>query len=75
MSEQLPDYTKERDTDMCLVLLGGGGVGSKSCLVHYLMYGRPLLAYDPTIEDNYLADIVVDGVKFSLILHGLCFSY
>ncbi|OZC10328.1 Ras family protein [Onchocerca flexuosa] len=48
-----------------IVLLGCGGVG-KSALITQLIKGIFLKRYDPTIEDSYKKEIVVDGTTCTL---------
>lgn len=47
-------------TDYKLVVVGGGGVG-KSALTIQLIQGHFLEEYDPTIEDSYRKQCVVDN--------------
>ncbi|THD26198.1 RAP (Vertebrate Rap GTPase family) [Fasciola hepatica] len=48
-----------------LVVLGSGGVG-KSALTVKFVSGKFVEKYDPTIEDFYRKDILVDGVRHTL---------
>uniref|UniRef100_A0A094ZMG9 Ras-related protein Rap-2b n=2 Tax=Schistosoma TaxID=6181 RepID=A0A094ZMG9_SCHHA len=48
-----------------LVVLGSGGVG-KSALTVKFVSGKFVEKYDPTIEDFYRKDILVDGVHHTL---------
>lgn len=48
-----------------LVVLGSGGVG-KSALTVKFVSGKFVDKYDPTIEDFYHKDIIVDGVHHTL---------
>lgn len=53
------------DNECKVVLLGGGGVG-KSALTLRMVTDNFLDDYDPTIEDNYIKAVVVDGVSVTL---------
>jgi GTPase KRas protein len=48
-----------------VVLLGGGGVG-KSAITLRMVTDNFLDDYDPTIEDNYIKTVVVDGIPVTL---------
>ncbi|CAL8078466.1 unnamed protein product [Calicophoron daubneyi] len=48
-----------------LVVLGSGGVG-KSALTVKFVSGKFVEKYDPTIEDFYRKEILVDGVRHTL---------
>jgi len=48
-----------------LVVVGGGGVG-KSAITLSFMRGQFVEEYDPTIEDSYSKQCVIDGVESTL---------
>jgi len=48
-----------------VVLLGGGGVG-KSAITLRMVTDNFLDDYDPTIEDNYIKNVIVDGIPVTL---------
>jgi len=48
-----------------LVVVGGGGVG-KSAITLSFMRGQFVEEYDPTIEDSYCKQCVIDGVDSTL---------
>jgi len=48
-----------------LVVVGGGGVG-KSAITLSFMRGQFVEEYDPTIEDSYSKQCVIDGVECTL---------
>ncbi|KAH3742501.1 Ras GTPase [Pelomyxa schiedti] len=51
--------TTSNELRMCL--LGSGGIGSKSSLVLQFVLNTFLDVYDPTIEDSYRKQCVIDG--------------
>jgi len=53
------------DRHITLVVMGDGGVG-KSCLT-LTWIGRGFTEeYDPTVEDNYMKSVVVDGIPYDV---------
>jgi len=68
------DFYTPRQTDLCIALMGVGSVGAKSSLLQRFLYNRFLEVYDPTIEDEYYADIEADGETSVAKIIGLCFS-
>lgn len=57
MSTQIKEYQ--------LVVMGGGGVGKSTLSVQFIQ-GQFVDEYDPTIEDSYRKELVVDGETISL---------
>ena len=47
-------------SDYKIVVVGEGGVG-KSALTIQFLQNEFLEDYDPTIDDNYLKQVVIDG--------------
>jgi len=47
------------DTEYKLVIIGGGGVG-KSALTIQFIQNHFIIAYDPTIEDSYRKQVLID---------------
>eukprot|EP01135_Chromosphaera_perkinsii_P000538 Nk52_evm1s122 gene=Nk52_evmTU1s122 len=52
-----------RDARICVV--GSGGVG-KSCVTIRFLKNKFAEYYDPTIEESYRKELVVDGAKYNL---------
>ena len=50
---------------MSLVVMGAGGVG-KSAITLSFMRNQFVEEYDPTIEDSYCKECLVDGVETTL---------
>lgn len=48
-----------------LAILGGGSVGKSALTVRYT-HGAFPVAYDPTIEDSYRKEVLLDGCTFGL---------
>ena len=57
-----------------IVLVGSPGIGAKSSLVQYLVEGHCVEGYDPTVEESYRKQLVVDGKACILDILGL-FSF
>merc|ERR1712183_498792 len=53
-------HTADTMTEYKLVVVGGGGVG-KSALTIQLIQNHFVDEYDPTIEDSYRKQVVIDG--------------
>ena len=53
-----------------IVVVGEGGVG-KSALTIQLLQNEFLEDYDPTIEDNYIKQVVIDSKQKSNLIHFL----
>ena len=53
-----------------IVVVGEGGVG-KSALTIQLLQNEFLEDYDPTIEDNYIKQVVIDSKQRSNLIHIL----
>ena len=70
-----PDYSTRRNTDLCIVLVGAGCIGAKSCVLMRYLYDRFIDSYDPTIEDSYYVDIEVDGETTVAKIIGLWLLY
>jgi len=51
-----------------IVLLGAGGIGTKSALVVQFVSNRFVEKYDPTIEDSYRKQVYVDDIPCILDL-------
>ena len=49
-------------SDYKIVVVGEGGVG-KSAITIQLLQNEFLEDYDPTIEDNYIKQVVIDSKK------------
>ena len=60
-------------SDYKIVVVGEGGVG-KSALTIQLLQNEFLEDYDPTIEDNYIKQVVIDSKQRfdSLYLYHKC---
>ena len=63
-------------TDYKIVIVGEGGVG-KSALTIQFLQNEFLEDYDPTIDDNYRKQVVIDGTVHKLIFdyYGLFFAF
>ena len=48
-----------------IVVIGLGGVG-KSAIILKFLRGKFITDYDPTIEETYRKDIIVDGKPFTI---------
>ena len=53
-------------TDYKIVIVGEGGVG-KSALTIQFLQNEFLEDYDPTIDDNYRKQVVIDGKIHELL--------
>ena len=51
--------SKENDTEYKLVVVGGGGVGKSALTIQFIQSHLPD-EIDPTIEDNYRKQCVID---------------
>jgi len=51
-----------------IVLMGAGGIGTKSALVVQFVSNRFVEKYDPTIEDSYRKQVCVDDIPCILDL-------
>jgi len=61
--ERQKNLPKKREFRIAIV--GSGGVG-KSCMTLYYIKGIFQSDYDPTIEDSYHKDVMLDGIKRKL---------
>jgi small GTP-binding protein len=51
--------------EIIIVVLGGEGVGKSTIIVQYL-FNRFVDNYEPTIEDNYTKNIIIDGTRYDV---------
>ena len=58
-------------SDYKIVVVGEGGVG-KSALTIQLLQNEFLEDYDPTIEDNYIKQVVIDSKQRSNSINFYC---
>ena len=64
------------NSEMRLVLLGGGAIGAKTSLIYYFLHHCLNPDYDPTIEDSYHYSYNANGRLVSLnILGKLCLLF
>jgi len=61
--EKQKNLPKKREFKIAIV--GSGGVG-KSCMTLYYIKGVFQSEYDPTIEDSYVKEVMLDGIKRKL---------